>query len=117
VIDSIAGREADLFRLPGGERIALSLSPDMQDAFGALYWQIAQVAPLEIEVRYVAAGRGDTDEATLTEIIRKKTDRQMQVRFRPVDDLFRADGRKFIEYVCELPAVAGTDREVEPGPM
>ena len=106
VIESIAGREAHLFRLPGGERVALSLSPEVQDQFGALYWQIAQVAPLEIEVRYVPDDREERDEARLTETIRGKTDRQMQVRYRPVDDLFRADGRKFIEYVCELPASA-----------
>lgn len=102
VIDHIAGRVTHMFRLPGGKRVAMSLSIEEQQRFGARYWQIAQVEPLLIEVRYVPAGDGTSHPDRLVEIIRQKTDPGMQVQFSRRTDLFRADGRKFIEYVCEL---------------
>lgn len=104
VIDHIAGRVTHMFRLPDGKRTALSLSIDVQRAFGAQYWQIAQVAPLMIEVRYVPSGERSGDEHVVADIIRQKTHPMMQVKFSRRSDLHRPDGRKFIEYVCELDA-------------
>ncbi|MEQ1899986.1 MAG: hypothetical protein ABL866_04565 [Devosia sp.] len=102
VIASIAGRTAHLFRFPDGRNISMSLSVEEQRKFGARYWQIAQVAPLVIEVRYVPAGEGHGDAERLTSIIRTKTHPDVKVKFSRRADLNRADGRKFIEYVYEV---------------
>ncbi|MEQ1768606.1 MAG: hypothetical protein ABL879_02095 [Devosia sp.] len=102
VLDHIAGRVTHMFRLPGDRRVSMSLSPAVQEAFGARYWQIAQVEPLLIEVRYVPSRKDSGDERQVIDIIRQKTVPEMQVRFSRRVDLNRPDGRKFIEYAYEV---------------
>jgi phenylacetate-CoA ligase len=102
VIESISGRISHMFRLPGGRYLSMSLSEDVKAAFGARMWQIAQVGPLQIEVRYVLAGNAEGDQEVVADLIRTKTDPDMQVTFSRREDLIRPDGRKFIDYVYEV---------------
>lgn len=106
VIDRIDGRVTHMFRLPDGTRMSLSLAIDLQRSFGARYWQIAQIGPTLIEVRYVPSGAlpGAESEKALADVIRQKMHPDMQVIFSPREDLSRPDGRKFIEYVYEANA-------------
>jgi phenylacetate-coenzyme A ligase PaaK-like adenylate-forming protein len=101
-IDRIAGRISHMFRLPDGQHVGMSLSEDVKKAFGARMWQIAQIAPLTIEVRYVLAGETEGDRELVAEIIRAKTHPDMQIEFSRREDLIRPDGRKFIDYVYEV---------------
>lgn len=107
VIERIAGRTAHVFRFPDGRHAAMSISIDVQRAFGARYWQIAQVEPMAIEVRYVPIGDGHGDEAAVVANIRRKTHPDVEVRFSRRADLNRTDGRKFIEYVYEVDESGG----------
>jgi phenylacetate-CoA ligase len=103
VIDRIVGRQESLFRFPDGSNVALSMSFDLMEEFGATYWQIAQTAPLAIEVRYVWRGGGTGDEAHIAETIRASTRQNVSVAFRRVEDITRAPNGKFIPYVYEVP--------------
>ena len=104
VIDRIGGRTVHMFRMPDGRRISMGLSTQsLLDAFGARYWQMAQVEPLLIEVRYVPSREVPGDEAPVIHAIRARTHPDMQVRFSRRADLHRPDGRKFIADLYEVP--------------
>ncbi|HWA20396.1 MAG TPA: hypothetical protein VG757_15535 [Devosia sp.] len=102
VIERIVGRTAHLFRFPGGKTVSLSMAIDTQALLGARYWQIAQIAPLVIEVRYVPIDERVGDEAAIAQIIRQKTVPEVEIKFSRRADLNRTDGRKYIEYVYEV---------------
>ncbi len=104
VIQSIDGRTTHLFRLPGGRKIAPSIPPHFRDLISAISWQMAQVAPLRFELRYLSDGKGGLQdfEAFTTEV-RKRTDPAAEVIYKCVDELPLTPSGKFIEYVCELP--------------
>jgi phenylacetate-CoA ligase len=105
VIDHVVGRTMHLFRFPDGSTVAPMVPGSARELIGAKYWQIAQVGPLEIEVRYVPATpgyRGDTQ--ALAEIVRSRTHPDVDVRVVEHTSLERADGGKFIQYVNETRA-------------
>lgn len=107
VLDRIVGRTMHLFRFPDGSTIAPIIPGAARELIGARYWQVAQIAPLHIEVRYVprtAGFRGD--EAQLADIIRSRTHRDATVTFAAHETLVRSEGGKFIEYVNEIEASA-----------
>jgi phenylacetate-CoA ligase len=116
VIESIAGRISQMFHLPDGRHVAMSMSEDVKRNFGARIWQIAQIAPMTIEVRYVPMEDREGDRDIVAEIIRRKTHPDMQIEFSRREDLHRPDGRKFIDYVYEIdePAAQSTNRHSEP---
>jgi phenylacetate-CoA ligase len=109
VIESISGRISHMFHLPDGRHVAMSLSEEVKTAFGAKIWQIAQVEPMAIEVRYVLADNPEGDREMVAELIRAKTHPEMQIRFSRREDLYRPDGRKFIDYVYEASDTMATD--------
>lgn len=99
----VVGRAMDLFSMPDGRRIALSIPKALQYSLGARQWQVAQIGPLQIEVRYVSSGQPDQSvERPIVDIIRDRTDPEMQVTFRRQEELFSGQLGKFTEYVCEL---------------
>jgi len=104
VIEQIVGRTTQLFRFPDGTRRFPRATRDVRRLLGADYYQIAQVGPLAIEVRYVRpAGRASQDaETVVAELVRRGTHEGAKIVVRAVDSLDRADGGKFLEYVCEL---------------
>ena len=67
-------------------------------------WQIAQVAALDIEVRYIP----DSSDAILdfegiANLVRSRTDPDVNVSFKQIKTLPLTPSGKFIEYVCEIP--------------
>lgn len=102
VIDRIVGRQESLFRFPDGSNVALSLSFTLMEEFGAAYWQVAQVEPLAIEVRYVWSGTGTCDEVKVADTIRADTRQSVHITFKRVNDIARGPGGKFIPYVYEV---------------
>lgn len=105
VIERVVGRTMHLFRFPDGSTVAPIIPDNARPLIGAKYWQIAQVGPLEIEVRYVAntpGYRGDVQ--ALADIVRSRTHPDAEVRIVERATLERVDGGKFIEYVNELPS-------------
>lgn len=104
VIETVGGRTVHMFRMPDGRRISMGLAPRaMLEAFGARYWQMAQVEPLMIEVRYVPSRDTPGDEAPIVEAVRARTHPEMQVRFSRREDLHRPDGHKYIADLYEVP--------------
>lgn len=107
VIESVVGRTMHLFRFPDGSTVAPMVPGSARQLIGARYWQIAQVGPLEIEVRYVPETpgyRGDTQ--ALADIVRARIHPDVEVRVVERTSLERADGGKFIQYVNETGAAA-----------
>lgn len=104
VIEKIAGRTTHLFRLPRNRRIALSLPAKHMKILSARGWQIAQTAEMEIEVRYIPDGTGlQPNTESFTELLRGRTDLNLNVSYKIIDELPLMPSGKFIEFVCELP--------------
>jgi len=104
VLQRVAGRVTNLFRFPDGAKVAPSIPDHYRSLLGAQYWQIAQVAPLELEVRYVPFDNRGADQAAFAEVVRRHIHRDdVRIRFATRDTLERAAGGKFAQYVCELP--------------
>jgi phenylacetate-CoA ligase len=107
VLDRIVGRTTQLFTFPDGTRVAPVLPERViRDLLRAQYWQLAQVEPLLIEVRFVPFEGTVPDaeaESTISDLIRHRTSPDITVKFRRMTDLVRAEGGKFLQVVCELP--------------
>lgn len=104
VIARIEGRTTHLFRFPDGRKIAPSIPPHFRELLGAVTWQMAQVEPLAVEVRYQPDGSGKTpDFDSFTHEVRLRTDPAISVRYKAIAELPLTPSGKFIEYVCELP--------------
>ncbi len=104
VIARIEGRTTHLFRFPDGRKTAPSIPPHFRALIGAVTWQMAQVAPLTIEVRYLKDGsKMKPDFDGFTREVRLRTDPNVHVTYVTVAELPLTPSGKFIEYVCELP--------------
>jgi hypothetical protein len=106
VLDRIVGRTTQLLRFPDGSRVA-PVVPErvIRSLLNAQYWQMAQIEPFLIEVRYVPFdGSLLTEESSsaVAEIIRQRTHPDIKVVCRSVTDLHRVEGGKFLQIVCEL---------------
>jgi phenylacetate-CoA ligase len=111
VIREVVGRTVHLFRFPNGRKIAPNLGPDararVRALAGASAYQIAQIKPDTVELRYVADGsRKIPDVAGLTELFRLYFDNSLAFSCREIPSLPLTRAGKFIEYVCELPDLA-----------
>ncbi len=104
VIAGIKGRSRHMFRFPDGTEVWPDVkTANLQRFLAPRQWQIAQVAPLEIEVRFVP---GDPafrpDYAGMSAYIRALFGQDLTVRYSLVDSLLVTPGGKFHDYVCEL---------------
>jgi phenylacetate-CoA ligase len=105
VIEKIIGRTNHLFRFPGGRVVGLTLPPKSMNLIAARSWQIAQVGDLEIEVRYILDSSDvKLDFESIANLVRSRTDPNVNVSFKQIKTLPLTPSGKFIEYVCELPA-------------
>jgi phenylacetate-CoA ligase len=105
VIDRIVGRSSHLFRFPDGFKIAPFVpSSSIRALLRARFWQIAQVGPYDIEVRYVPDADEPADEQAAEHVVRQRLHPNAKITFRRRTDLDRADGGKFLQYVYEVPA-------------
>lgn len=102
VLAGVEGRTLAMFTHPDGRSIVTMFSDEARQVLGCTFWQIAQVGPLQFEVRYVPRDwnvPGDHEVATA--MFRASFFADAAVRFVPVRDIpFTAAG-KYLEYVNE----------------
>ena len=105
VIAELNGRSVHLFRLPGGRKMSLRLPAEYKKTMGALEWQIAQVAPEAVEIRYLKLREAKPQELeTLRAIIRSQMTPATTVTFIPITKLPQTASGKVLDVVCELPS-------------
>ena len=108
VIRQVVGRTAHLFRFPNGRKIAPNIGPDaranLRALAGASSYQIAQILPNTLELRYVSDGSGRAPDITaLTALFRLHFDSGIDFSCKQIPALPLTASGKFIDYVCELP--------------
>jgi phenylacetate-CoA ligase len=104
VIAELNGRTFHLFRLPGGRKVALRLPAEIKRSFGAREWQVAQVAPEIIEIRYLKLRNAEPAELEkITSLVRQQMTATTKVVFKPVFELPQTASGKVLDFVCELP--------------
>ncbi len=103
VLTRIVGRTSQLFRLPDGSRLSLSVPPYLKKPLGTETWQLAQVAPLSFEVRYVEYLPVQPGaEENIVENMREQLGPSITVRFVKLAEVPLTASGKFMENVCEL---------------
>lgn len=103
VLEKIVGRVTDMFRFPDGSAVAFAVPGYFKPKYKIRTWQVAQVAPLALEVRYATTDGQPMNEPEVAAAIRSMTHPGVAVSFRQTDSFLPKDGRKFTEYVNELP--------------
>jgi hypothetical protein len=109
-LDRIAGRTTHLFRFPDGRRVAPTLPFEtILQLLSAKYWQLAQVSPFVLELRYVPSTPNaheidipKSSHLEIASIVRARIHPDATVRLKALPDVPRTFGGKYIEYVCEL---------------
>lgn len=102
VLERITGRVTDMFRFPDGRAVAFALPENIKKDLNIKTWQVAQVGPLQLEIRYRPIVVGATDEVAIVRAVRARTHPDVAVSFKLTADFLQADGRKFAEYVNEM---------------
>jgi len=103
VLDRVIGRVTDMFRFPDGRAVAFALPENIKRELNIKSWQVAQIAPLSLEVRYQPIVPGATDEAAIATAVRNRTHPQVAISFRHTSSFVQGNGRKYAEYVNEMP--------------
>lgn len=111
VLSKVIGRVTDMFRFPDGTSVAFALPENIKRELRIKSWQVAQVGPLEIEVRYAPdTGDGGIDESALATAVRRRSHPDIRVTFRRTTDFIPSDGGKFAEYINEFARGLRRDR-------
>lgn len=105
VLKRVLGKEYSLFTLPSGEkRIPTAASHLFARMPGVMQFQMAQVAPLDIEVRLVATCELQAAErARIVAAITNQLGAQFTVRIKLVDSIARLPGGKYMEFIDQRP--------------
>lgn len=106
VLQRIVGRTTNLFRFPDGRVVAPIIPDALRTLLNAQIWQIAQISPLQIEVRYVPFPGSSPTPGSLEVVrsmIRDRTHPQASVSVVAVSDIRRSIGGKYVEVVSEVP--------------
>jgi phenylacetate-CoA ligase len=104
VLQEVLGRQEQLFQFAGGRKFSMTFNYELMEQFGVRHWQVAQVGPLAVEVRYVPSGPTTGDPEPIVRSIKAKAMRDdIVVSFRQVDDIARRPGGKHLSYVYEVP--------------
>jgi phenylacetate-CoA ligase len=100
---AIEGRNSIFFTHPDGRK-ATSLLPDEgRDLLDCTFWQIAQVGPLDFEIRYVPHDWDRVgDEQALIALFRQQYFRDAKVTLRRVEKIPLTPSGKYIEYKQEF---------------
>jgi phenylacetate-CoA ligase len=104
ILQRISGRINDLFELPGNRKIAAFL-PDKEFSlgFGSKSWQLAQTAPLTVELRFVPTSPEVPVNRKFAEtMIREKIHPELEVAFIQLERTPLTAAGKFIQFRCEL---------------
>jgi len=103
ILGSIMGRQDQLFKLPDGPRSITGVGINFMIAnLNALAFQLAQTAPLEVEVRYVPIGSALETTEPIIAHLRKVIHPEMAVTFKPMARIPLNAGGKLQRYVCEI---------------
>lgn len=104
VLGSILGRQDQLFKLPDGPRSITGVGANFMTAnLNALAFQLAQTAPLEMEVRYVPIDSSlEAASDAIIAHLRKIIHPEMVITFKPMAEIPINSGGKLQRYVCEI---------------
>lgn len=99
-IETISGREVDMIELPNGHKVSPYLLTSIVEMDPSMRrYQIVQVGPARLEIRYLSRTSGDVDERELTRSLLALLSDQMQIQFRQVDNLPRTPrGKQKVYY-------------------
>lgn len=102
VLERIEGRADDMIQLPDG-RVVGRLDPVFKGLSGITECQIAQVAPLVLELRVVANSAFDVgQQQALVSEVRTRTGNQLEVHVRRIREIPKGQNGKFRAVVREF---------------
>ena len=104
VIANISGRQDQFMRFPEGIRSATGLSQKLiRETLNALAYQLAQVETYKLELRYVPADvNWQFDPRPIVAHVRELIHPQLDVVFKPVEQVPLNSGGKHQRIVCEI---------------
>jgi phenylacetate-CoA ligase len=103
VLNEIAGRSSHVFRFPDGSSTNRRLPESLRETLKARVWQVAQVAPLRIELRYEPHDPAEIgDEETVIAFMRTLYPADVELAIRRVEQVQLTPGGKLIEYSYEV---------------
>jgi phenylacetate-CoA ligase len=102
-IERIVGRVRHMFAMPDGSRVVPTLTPAAVSALNTTMFQVAQVAPDLVEVRYVRPlGDRPADISAAETELRTIFHPDVRLSFIERSEFVVPAGRKHIEFVSEL---------------
>ncbi|MBK8086416.1 MAG: phenylacetate--CoA ligase family protein [Devosia sp.] len=102
MIGAVEGRTTAIFVHPDGRSVSRMLNESGRDLLRCTFWQIAQVGPLDFELRYVPSDwDAPGDEAAAEALFRSTFFPDSRLRFCRVREIPLTPGGKFLEYVNE----------------
>jgi phenylacetate-CoA ligase len=105
VLTEIAGRLSHVFHFPDGTSTYRRLPESLRHELQARVWQIAQVAPLRIELRYEPNDPATTgDEAAVVAFMRTLYPANVELAIYRVEQVPLTAAGKLIEYIYEVDA-------------
>ena len=104
ILKNIDGRQDQLFRFPDGPRaMGVLFHRLLSEKLEVLALQLAQTAPLKIEIRYIPRDIGnEIDAAPIVEQFHKLVHPGLEVVLKPVDRIPLNSGGKLQSIVCEI---------------
>jgi phenylacetate-CoA ligase len=104
ILKNITGRQDQLLKLPEGQKaVGVLFQRLMEEDMNALAFQLAQIATLKLEIRYIPADAARQIIATpIIAQIRNHIHPEMEVTFKRVDKLPLNSGGKLQRVVCEI---------------
>jgi len=101
-LEKVVGRQTDMFRFSDGKVVAFAFPENVKAALNIKTWQVAQIGPMLLEVRYSRTNASmPLDEAAVAAAVKQRTHPSVDVLFSETTNFLPVDGRKFAEYTNE----------------
>lgn len=108
LLASLDGRTGTMFRHPDGRGRARGMPMDYLEILGASMWQLAQIGPVDYEIRYVPVSAGRVgDEKAVAAAFRQHIFEDANVSFKRLEAIPLTASGKYMEYVNEFSARQG----------